>query len=122
MCIKNLAKANEALGIRKDPFRRKNTEKPIKATAKASKAVKLVINQVFSLYSNLLTKETRCPLKMIVDEQFACAPLMDLYGEEHPKKREQSLGSFMECITIHLLTMFSNDAAETEHFYTSNGL
>ncbi len=28
----------------------------------------------------------------------------------------------MECVTFHLLTVFQSDAAETQHFYISNGL
>ena len=28
----------------------------------------------------------------------------------------------MDCVTFHLLTVFQSDAAETQHFYISNGL
>ena len=28
----------------------------------------------------------------------------------------------MDCVTFHLLSVFRSDAAETQHFYISNGL
>ncbi|KAL3778463.1 hypothetical protein HJC23_004403 [Cyclotella cryptica] len=117
-CIKRLQKAEAAFkkysGSDTNPPKEKGYEKALEAATKASEAVKTIISQVFSLYSNQLTEEVRHPWKTIVSEQIACAPWTDLYGEEHPEKREQSWGSFMECINFHRLTMFRNDAAETQ--------
>eukprot|EP00804_Cyclotella_cryptica_P019249 CCRYP_006145-RA/>CCRYP_006145-RA protein AED:0.47 eAED:0.41 QI:0/0/0/0.5/1/1/2/0/578 len=126
VCIKKATKDEEAFksysGSDVNPPEEKAYEKALEATTKADKAVTSVINQVFSLYSNLLTEEARRPWKKIVSEQIDCSPWTDIYGEEHPEKREQSWGSFMECVSFHLLTVFRNDAAETQRFYISNGL
>jgi len=41
-------------------------------------------------------------------------------GKTHPKKSVNSWGSFMDCVTFHLLTMLMNDAAEAQCFYINN--
>jgi hypothetical protein len=47
---------------------------------------------------------------------------MDVYGTEHPTKCPASWTSFLECIQLHLQTVFRTYAAEQEQFYISNGL
>ncbi len=93
-CIKRLQKAHEVFddyqGSDENPPEKRAVNKANEATTKASKAVKPIINQVFSLYSNLLTEEAWHLWKKIVSEQIDCRPWTDLYGEEHPNKCVQS--------------------------------
>ena len=47
---------------------------------------------------------------------------MDLQGVEHAEKRAKLWDSFLECMRHHLVTVFNNDATETERYYISNCL
>ena len=76
----------------------------------------------FSLYANLLSKDTRFHWDKIVTSQVGSAPWTDLQGNEHAEARGKCKQSFEDCITFHLLDMFPNDAAEQQRFYISNVL
>ena len=58
----------------------------------------------------------------IVQEQVEAAPWTDLQGVEHAEQHAKSWDAFSECMRFHLLTVFCNDAAETERYYISNCL
>ena len=45
-----------------------------------------------------------------------------LKRENQTKEREKTKKSFNDCIKHHLLTVFSDDAAEKQKFYISNVL
>ncbi len=51
-----------------------------------------------------------------------CNPFTNIYGVQNQEKRPRSWNSFMECVQLHLQTVFRCDAAETLRFYISNGL
>jgi hypothetical protein len=125
-CTKKLVNATEALskytGDTTNTPEGKAVEKATEAVDRASEALESIANQVFQLYSNLLTEEARRPWTKILGEQIDCAPWVDLFGVEHAEKRQRSWSSFMDCVTFHLQTVFRSDAAETQRFYISNGL
>ena len=75
--------------------------------------IESVMNQVFQLYSNLLTEEARRPWNKILGEQIDVSPWIDLFGVDHTKKHKRLWSSFMDCMTFHLETVFRSDAAET---------
>ena len=76
----------------------------------------------FSLYANLLSEDARFQWDKIVTSQVDTAPWIDVRGKEQPEKRTRSYTSFMDCVTLHLQTVFSDDAAEQERYYISNVL
>ena len=92
-------------------------EKKVALEAKATAA-----EGFFSLYANLLSEDARFRWDKIVASQVGAAPWTDLQGNEHEKEREKSMESFQDCITFHLLDMFSNDATKQQCFYISNVL
>ena len=50
------------------------------------------------------------------------SPVKYLQGNEHTKERRESMESFQDCITFHLLYMFPGNAAKQQRFYISNVL
>ena len=62
------------------------------------------------------------PWAKIFKEQIDTAPFTDIYGVQHQEKRHRSWNSFMECVQLHLQSIFRYDAAEMLRFYISNGL
>ena len=93
-----------------------------KRQAREKETIKSLIAQVFQLYSNLLTEESRRPWCKILGEQIDVTPWVDLFGVEHAEKPHRSWRSFMDCVTFHLLSVFWSDAAEIHRIYISNGL
>ncbi len=67
-------------------------------------------------------EEARQPWNKILAERIDCSPWKDLRGNVHNTPRSKTWGSFMKCVTFHLLTVFCNDAAEAQRYYISNGL
>ena len=49
-------------------------------------------------------------------------PLEDLHGKVHEKKGRKTWTSFLECMTLHLQSVFKPGAAEAMKFYTMNML
>ena len=47
---------------------------------------------------------------------------MDRCPRQQPTARVKSYLSFMDCVTLHLQTVFAEDAAEQEQYYISNVL
>ena len=83
---------------------------------------KSLAEQFFSLYANLLSEDARYVWDKIVQSQVGCAPWTDLQGKEHERARAKTRYSFEDCVTMHLLHRFPNDAAETQRYYISNVL
>ena len=80
----------------------------------------LIIRDDF--YANLLSEDAWFQWDKIVTSQVDTAPWIDVRGKEQPEKRTRSYTSFMDCVTLHLQTVFSDDAAEQERYYISNVL
>ena len=75
----------------------------------------------FSLYANLLSVKALVAWNKIMSRQIGVTPWMDLKGK--PKSRSmRKQKSHYDCIKHHLLTVFSDDAAEKQKFYISNVL
>jgi hypothetical protein len=88
------------------------------ATTKRDKAAE----DMFQLYANLLSVNTRYALNNIVREQTKADPYMDLQGLTKRGPRGMSRKSFEDCVMFHLLTVFPNNAAEQERYYITNVL
>jgi hypothetical protein len=100
----------------------KTWKKAIAAKTRTSEALESARQVIFMQYATQLSETARHPWSTIVGEQTNCEPWVDVYGKEHPKKHSASWTSFLECIQLHLQTVFRTDAAEQEQFYISNGL
>jgi hypothetical protein len=100
----------------------KTWKKALAAKTRTSEAVESASQAIFMQYATQLSETARRPWSTIVGEQINCEPWVDVYGKEHPEKRPASWTSFLECIQLHLQTVFRTDAAEQERFYISNGL
>ncbi len=100
----------------------KTWKKATTAKTRTSEALESASQAIFMQYANQLSETARRPWSTIVGEQIDCEPWVDVYGKEHPKKRPASWASFLECVQLHLQTVFRTDAAEQERFYISNGL
>jgi hypothetical protein len=76
----------------------------------------------FSLYANLLSVEARIAWENILERQIGTAPWTDLKGKKRTVAQAKTKLSFDDCVTHHLLTVFSIDAADRMKFYISNHL
>ena len=110
------------LGSEENPPVIKSWKKATAAKTRTSEAVASAIHEIFMQYSTLLSEEARRPWTKIVEEQINSEPYTDVYGIQHSEKRAASWSSFMECVQLHLQTVFRNDAAEAQRFYISNCL
>jgi hypothetical protein len=77
---------------------------------------------MFQFYANLLFLDVKYTWNKIVREQTKADPYKDLKGVSKKGPRGLSWESFDDCIMFHLLTVFSNNAAEQEKYYLSNVL
>ena len=100
----------------------KSWKKATAAKTRTGETVESTIQAIFLQYSTLLSEEASRPWAKIVEEQIDTAPLSDIYGVQHQEKRPRSWNSFMECVQLHLQSVFRYDVAETLRFYISNGL
>ena len=66
----------------------------------------------FSTYANLLSVEARIAWDNIVARQIGTAPWTDLKGKKHPIAKAKTKKSFDECVTHHLLIVFTIDSME----------
>ena len=57
-----------------------------------------------------------------MSRQIGVTPWTDLKGKTQTEKRAKTRKSFDDCVKHHLLTVFSDDAAEKQKFYISNVL
>ena len=123
---KKLVKVTEA----KDGYRGTDENPPVVKSWKKATAAKThtgeniesTIQPIFLQYSTLLLEEASQPWAKIVKEQIDTAPFTNIYGVQHHEKHPRSWNSFMECVQLHLQSVFRYDAAETLRFYISNGL
>ena len=95
-------------------------KKASSAKTRTGETIESTIQAIILQYSNLLLKEVSRPWAKIVEEQIDTAPFTDIYGVQHQEKHPRSWNSFIECVQLHLQSVF--DAAETLRFYISNGL
>ena len=82
----------------------------------------LAAGQFFTFYANLLSKDARYQWDKIVALQVDTAPWTDIQGKEQPTACVKLYPSFMDSVTLHLQTVFAEDAAEREWYYISNVL
>ena len=100
----------------------KSWKKATAAKTCTGEAVESTIQAIFLQYSTLLFEEVSRPWAKIVKEQIDTAPFTNIYGVQHHEKHPRSWNSFMECVQLHLQSVFRYDAAEMLRFYISNGL
>jgi hypothetical protein len=84
------------------------------AYERAKAEMALVAEQAFQFYSILIVGKTRQLWTKIMTEQIDATPWTDIQGVEHADQPCKSWDSIMECVRFHLLTVFCNDAADTE--------
>ena len=73
-------------------------------------------------YAHLLSEDARYQWDKIVALQVDTARWTNIRGKEQPKACVKSYLSFMDCVTLHLQTVFTKDAVEQEWYYISNVL
>ncbi len=78
--------------------------------------------KMFQFYANLLSSDAKYAWNKIVWEQTEADPYKDLQGVSKKGPRGLTHESFDECIMFHLLSVFTNNAAEQEKYYLSNVL
>jgi hypothetical protein len=78
--------------------------------------------KMFQFYTNLLSSDAKYAWNKIVKEQTESDPFKDLQDVSRNGPRRLLGESFDNCIMFHLLTVFSNNAAEQEKYYLSNVL
>ena len=93
-----------------------------KAAEEAEERCARAAEGFFSLYANLLSVEARIAWDNIVEQQIDTAPWTDLKGKKQGIMQTKAKASFDDCITHHLLTVFTIDSAERQKFYISNFL
>jgi hypothetical protein len=123
---KKLFKATEAKdgyrGTDENPLVIKSLKKATAAKTRTGENVESTIQAIFLQYFTHLSEEASRPWFKIVKEQIDTAPFTDIYGAQHQVKRPRSWNSFMECVQLHLQSVFRYDAVEMLRFYISNGL
>jgi hypothetical protein len=77
---------------------------------------------MFQIYANLLSVNAKYPWNKIIHEQTASDPYTDLQGCPKKGPRGFSCKSLNNYVMFHLLTVFSNNAAEQEGYYITNVL
>jgi hypothetical protein len=83
---------------------------------------KAAATKMYQFYPNLLSLDAKYAWNKIVKEQTETDPFKDLQGVSRKGPRGLLRESFNDCVMFHLLTVFSNNAAEQEKFYLSNVL
>jgi hypothetical protein len=74
---------------------------------------------MFQLYKNLLSINTKYMWKEIVHKQMASDPYTDLQGCSKKGPRGLLCKSLDDCVMFHLLTVFPNNTAEQDWYYIS---
>ena len=99
-------------------YRKKALEKSLELaiTAKelAEKTIPKKGKNFFPLYKMLLGDNAQVKWSRIVDAKIGAAPWTDLQGNVQDIACEHSVQSFKYCVTFHLLSVLSNDAAERQ--------
>ncbi len=91
-----------------------------KETAKSQKDA--AATKMFQFYANLLSLDAKCAWNKIVKEQMEADQFRDLKGVSRKGPRGLLQESFNDCVMLHLLTVFPQNAAEQEKYYLSNML
>jgi len=77
---------------------------------------------LFELYRNLLSDETRQPWEKIIKAQVTSSPCEDMKGVTHLEAPTKTWDSFNKCVTFHLLRVFRHDVGEALKYYITNTL
>ena len=85
-------------------------------TALRSKRTKTA-KQSFNLYANLLDEEGRSVWDKFVKNRTESKKWTNQCGEEQSGKTGKTYDAFVDCLTLHLQTVFKSDAAETQQKY-----
>ena len=99
---------------------RAELKQALKAAEKATTLHDKAAADMFQLYANLLSVDARYAWNKIVQEQTEADPYQDLQGLTRKGPRGMSCMSFEDCVMLHLLTVFPNNAAEQERYYITN--
>ena len=94
----------------------------VEATEEAMTKHDKSTEDMFQLYTNLLSVNARYVWNKIVQEQTISNLYTDLQGLTKKGSRGLLPKSFEDCVTFHLLTVFPNNAAEQERYYITNVL
>ncbi len=97
-------------------------EQALEAVGEATTQHDKVAADMFQLYANFLSVDTRYAWNKIVHEQTEANPYMDLQGLTKKGPPGMSRKSFEYCFMFHLLIVFPNKAAEQERYYITNVL
>jgi hypothetical protein len=81
-------------------------KKATAAKTHTGEATKSTIQAIFLQYSTLLLEEVSQPWAKIVEEQINYSPFTNIYSVQHTEKHPRSWNSFMECVQLHLQTIF----------------
>ncbi len=124
VCLKNLCGIDTKILDVTDAAK---TMKEIKLTNKSCAACKKkkleAAESMFSLYESLLGPEAKLLWNSIVKQQVNCNDWKNLRGEIQPEARDKCPEAFEECVlTLHLLTVFSPNAAERQKLYLTHSL
>jgi hypothetical protein len=92
------------------------------AADKAKTKGEQAATDMFQLYANFLSVNTKYMWNKIINEQTASDPCTNLQGCSKKGPRGLWRKSFHDCIMFHPLTMFSNNAAEQEQYCITNVL
>jgi hypothetical protein len=97
-------------------------KKAIFAKETAKNKEEATATEMFQFYPNLLSLDAKYAWNKIVREQTETDPNKDLKGVSRKGPRGLSCESSNDCVMFHLLTVFSNNAAEQEKYYLFNVL
>jgi hypothetical protein len=78
--------------------------------------------KMFQFYAYLLSLDAKYLWNKIVREQTKADPFKDLQSMSRKGPRGLTRESFNNCVMLHLLTVFPNNAAEQGNYYLSNVL
>ncbi len=95
-------------------------EKVKEATENARAKAESAVKDMFQFYANLLSVDAKYGWNKIIQKQTQSNPYMDLQGVSKKGPRGHLRKSFDDCVMVHLLTMFPNNAAEQESYYLTS--
>jgi hypothetical protein len=75
---------------------------------------------MFQLHANIISGNAKYTWNKIIHEQTASDPYTDLQGCSKKGPRGLLHKSFDDCVMLHLLAMFPNNAAEQQQYYITN--
>jgi hypothetical protein len=122
------AKSKESEGatiVPKDPMKaafQADLEKASKAVKDTQGTMTAATSEMFVVYLNLLSPESKYLWNKIVSKQMESNPFVNLQGVSLEGPRGMSCKLFDNCVMFHLLTAFPINATEQEKYYTTNVL